>query len=72
MNIEAQKGRSITTLCTLLTYSRQAFYQQKIFIEQEALQEDLIIQEVLRIRERQKKSGNQEVVRNAQAIFAWA
>jgi len=62
MNIEAQKGRSITTLCTLLTYSRQAFYQQKIFIEQEALQEDLIIQEVLRIRERQKKVGTRKLL----------
>lgn len=44
-------------LCTLLGYSRQAYYQHLNVQSQEALQEDLLVQEVLRIRKTQKRIG---------------
>jgi putative transposase len=61
MNIEQRTGRKITTLCSLLGYSRQAFYQWKEAAEQSALKEELIVQEVLRIRERQKRLGGKKL-----------
>lgn len=57
MNIGQRKGRSITTLCSLLGYSRQTFYQQSQATETQVLEEDLIIQEVIRIRKSQKAVG---------------
>ena len=44
-------------LCSLLGYSRQAYYQHIKIEEQEALQEDLLVQEVVRIRKTQKRIG---------------
>lgn len=49
-------------LCSLLGYSRQAYYQQLKVHEQEALQEDLLLQEVLRIRKTQKRIGTRKLL----------
>jgi putative transposase len=57
----ANKGQKISTLCRLLGYSRQAYYQQKTASEQTILQEELVIQEVLRLRSRQKKLGTRKL-----------
>jgi putative transposase len=62
MNIEQKRNRNILALCTLLGYSRQAFYQRKEAIEKSALEEELIIQEVLRIRSRQKRVGTKKLL----------
>ena len=62
MNILESRSRKLTSLCNLLGYTRQAFYQRKIAIEQEALQEELILQEVLRIRSRQKHIGTRKLL----------
>jgi putative transposase len=57
MNIGQKRNRDISTLCSLLGYSRQAYYQQKKGVEQEVLGNELIIQEVLQIRSSQKMVG---------------
>jgi putative transposase len=62
MNIGQKSGGKITTLCSLLGYSRQAFYQQMHACEQKALGEDLIIEQVLCIRERQKRVGTRKLL----------
>lgn len=61
MNIGQQRHRRIKALCSLLGYSRQAFYQQKQAIETEVLQHELVIQQVLLIRERQKNVGTRKL-----------
>jgi putative transposase len=50
-------SHSVGSLCSLLGYSRQAYYQHLKVQEQEALQEDLLVQEVLCIRKTQKRIG---------------
>jgi putative transposase len=50
-------SHSVGSLCSLLGYSRQAYYQHLKVQEQEVLQEDLLVQEVLRIRKAQKRIG---------------
>jgi transposase InsO family protein len=57
MNIGRKRGRKISTLCSLLGYSRQAFYQQIKVAERTALKDELIIQQVLQIRSTQKRVG---------------
>lgn len=49
-------------LCSLLGYSRQAYYQHIRLQEQEALQEDLLLQEVMRIRKIQKRIGARKLL----------
>jgi putative transposase len=62
MNVGQMRGRKISVLCSLLGYSRQAFYQNIQSSEQKVLGEELIIQEVLRIRERQKRVGARKLL----------
>jgi putative transposase len=57
MNIGQIESRSINTLCSLLGYSRQSFYQNRQQKEKEALQADLLLQEVVMIRTVQKRLG---------------
>lgn len=49
-------------LCSLLGYSRQAYYRQIKVQAQEALQEDLLVQEVVRIRKTQKRIGTRKLL----------
>ena len=44
MNIEQSESRSITALCSLLGFSRQAYYQHQQQSEKEALEQELLIQ----------------------------
>lgn len=62
MNIGQSESRSIQTLCSLLDYSRQAFYKFVKHAEKEALQHDLILQEVLRIRKTLKRLGTRKLL----------
>lgn len=62
MNIGQSESRSIQTLCSLLGYSRQAFYKFVKHAEKEALQHDLILQEVLNIRKTQKRLGTRKLL----------
>lgn len=49
-------------LCSLLGYSRQAYYRHIKVQEKEALQEDLLVQEVLSIRKTQKRIGTRKLL----------
>jgi putative transposase len=51
----------IDTCCSLLGYSRQAYYQGKKHREKRALQEELIIQRVLAERKIQKRLGTRKL-----------
>jgi transposase InsO family protein len=62
MNIGQSESRSIQTLCSLLGYSRQAFYKFVKQSEKEALQHDFILQEVLRIRKTLKRLGTRKLL----------
>lgn len=61
MRVGQSESRSISELCSLLGYSRQAFYQHQKQSEKEALQYDLLIQEVLEIRKTQKRIGTRKL-----------
>lgn len=50
-------GWGLSTLCPLLGYSRQAYYQRKRSIEKEVFEGELLIQEVIRIRRTQERLG---------------
>ncbi|CAG0994463.1 MAG: hypothetical protein HND27_10870 [Bacteroidetes bacterium] len=62
MNVGQSESRSIQTLCSLLGYSRQAFYKFIKQSEKEALQHDLILQEVLKIRKTLKRLGTRKLL----------
>ena len=62
MEIEQRESRSITALCSLLGYSRQAYYQQKRQSEKVSLQYDFLIKEVLEIRKNQKRLGGRKLL----------
>jgi putative transposase len=55
--VSQRESRSITALCSLLGYSRQAYYQHKKQLEKESLQLDFLVDEVLKIRKNQKRLG---------------
>lgn len=62
MKVEQRESRSITALCSLLGYSRQAYYQQKRESEKTSLQYDFLIKEVLEIRKNQKRLGGRKLL----------
>lgn len=62
MNIGQSESRNINALCSLLGYSRQAYYQYIRAVEKEVLQHDLLIQEVISIREQQKRLGTRKLL----------
>jgi putative transposase len=70
VNIGQRRGRKISTLCLLLGYSRQAFYQQKKAVEQVIMEDEIIIQQVLLIRADQKRVGTRKLFRMLQPFFA--
>ncbi|MFA6401293.1 MAG: IS3 family transposase [Salinivirgaceae bacterium] len=57
-----RESRSITALCSLLGYTRQAYYQHKKQLEKESLQHDLLIDQVLNIRKKQKRIGGRKLL----------
>lgn len=61
MRLEQQGGRHVSALCSLLGYTRQAYYQWKRAEAREALVHDLVVQEVIRIRSRQKAVGTRKL-----------
>lgn len=54
---ESVGTRGLQTLCLLLGYTRQAYYQQKARVERIALESELLLQEVTRHRAIQKRIG---------------
>lgn len=54
---EGGKGRSLKALCSLLGYTRQAYYKQRHRVEERAIGAELVLQEVARIRSTQDRIG---------------
>lgn len=62
MKVEQHEPNRVTGLCcSLLGYSRQAYYQFQKQQEREAFQSELIVQEVLRHRKLQKRIGGRKL-----------
>jgi len=70
MNVSQRERRSITALCSLLGYTRQAYYQHKKQLEKESLQHDLLIDQVLNIRKKQKTYWWQKIVVFVRTIYS--
>lgn len=62
MNVGQREPRNISVLCSLLGYSRQAYYQNCKARERQALQEELLLQEVLRVRKQQRRIGSRKLL----------
>jgi putative transposase len=62
MNVGQKRSRQIGLLCSLLGYSRQAYYQQIKAVEQQRFEHELIIQQVLIIRASQPKAGSRKLL----------
>jgi len=60
--VSQRESRSITALCSLLGYTRQAYYQHKKQLEKESLQHDLLIDQVIKIRKTQKRLGGRKLL----------
>lgn len=58
---QQQSARCRGMLCTLLGYSRQAFYKYQIAEEKEIFLQDLLIEKVLDIRKLQPKIGGRKL-----------
>jgi len=62
MRVEQVERRSLEQLCSLLGYSRQAYYQGKNEDEKHVLGNELIVQEVLQIRQKQPRAGARKLL----------
>ncbi len=61
MKIEQSQGGSLTRLCSLSGYTRQAYYKRRQKEEKEPLQEELIIQELTGYRRLQPRIGGRKL-----------
>ncbi len=62
MKVEQIGGYSLSLLCSLSGYSRQAYYKRRITLEKEPLKEELILQQVLGYRELQPRLGGRKLL----------
>lgn len=62
MKIGQSEKRCLSSLCLLLGYTRQAYYQHFRLREKEAMQTEVLLQEVQRIRTRQKRIGARKLL----------
>jgi transposase InsO family protein len=61
MKVEQNQGGSLSRLCLLSGYSRQAYYKRRQVIEREPLKEELIIQQVTGFRQFQERLGGRKL-----------
>jgi putative transposase len=61
MNVEQRKPRSITSLCSLLGYSRQGLYKAQLNHQKQCFEEDLLVQQIQKIRVDQKRIGGRRL-----------
>jgi putative transposase len=69
MRVEQAEPRTLAQLCSLLGYSRQAYYQGYQEHEKHVLGAELVIQEVLRIRKSQKRVGTRKLLKMLQEFL---
>src|SRR5437870_4056857 len=61
MKVEQSRGSSLSLLCLLSGYSRQAYYKRRIVNQEEPLKEHLIIQQVIGYRKLQPRIGGRKL-----------
>ena len=61
MNLVQREKHSLSSLCKLLGYSRQAFYKSIKSSQSELIMDELIIHEVINIRKTQPKIGSRKL-----------
>ena len=61
MKVGESEKRSLSVLCLLLGYTRQAYYGHFRECERDAAGAELVVQEVLRIRERERQIGTRKL-----------
>jgi len=61
MRVEQSRGCSLSLLCLLSGYSRQAYYKRRLQAEKEPLKEELIIQQILNYRHIQPRIGGRKL-----------
>jgi len=61
MKVEQSQGGSLSRLCLLSGYSRQAYYKRRLLQEEVPLKEELIIQQVLGYRQLQPRIGGKKL-----------
>lgn len=61
MNVESRQPRSISSLCSLLGYSRQGLYKAQLKQQQHCYQEELVVQQVHQFRKQQKRLGGRKL-----------
>ncbi|MDP1726545.1 MAG: IS3 family transposase [Bacteroidota bacterium] len=61
--------RCLNELCSLLGYSRQAYYQGTKYNQQKAFEADMVIGEVLRYRKDQKRIGTRKLLSEMQLFL---
>ena len=61
MKVEQRQGGSLSRLCSLSGYSRQAYYKRRLLQEKTPLKEELVIQQVLSYRKLQPHIGGRKL-----------
>jgi putative transposase len=61
MRVEQSEGGSLSRLCSLSGYSRQAYYKRRLQQEQAPLKDELIIQQILGYRQLQPRIGGRKL-----------
>lgn len=61
MRVEQKRGSSLSLLCLLSGYSRQAYYKRRLQAEKEPLKEELIVHQVLALRCVQPRMGGRKL-----------
>ena len=62
MKIVQSEKRSLSMLCRLLGYTRQAYYQRTRELEKEVFEGEMLLQEVAHIRKKQNRLGGRKLL----------
>src|SRR4051812_23152613 len=61
MRVEQRRGSSLSLLCLLSGYSRQAYYKRRLQAEKAPLKQELVVQQVLGLRCVQPRMGGRKL-----------
>ncbi|AYL94633.1 IS3 family transposase [Mucilaginibacter celer] len=61
MKVEQSQGCSLSLLCSLSGYSRQAYYKRRLLEEEEPIKEELLVQQVIGYRDLQPRIGGRKL-----------
>lgn len=70
MKVEQQAPRSLSGCCSLLGYSRQAFYQKMKHEQKEALSKEILVNEVIKYRTIHRRMGGRKLFDQMKGFMA--